>query len=253
MDPAKRLKLEGLRSSSWLQDGSARSSPPLRTPDVLESSGPAVRSGLNATFMVRGRPLVVGARPLVGREEVLTSRGWGPGACRSGHYGMRSKTSRRGSANPSQARWGHSSSSFPGVQPREARGLLSEKCGECASGQETKAEASERSSCLPPRLPSACLLRSPTSPCHQGDTPPSQRPLVPLLAPATVPPFPLGAVTREPGAATRLVPAVPTLIPRTCPPLPTQSQTEQKYFYKQRFFKKMSYQIRVRDIGKQVL
>lgn len=55
MDPAKRLKLEGLRGSSWLQDGSARSSPPLRTPDVLESSGPAVRSGLNVTFMVRGR------------------------------------------------------------------------------------------------------------------------------------------------------------------------------------------------------
>lgn len=57
VDPAKRLKLEGLRSSSWLQDGSARSSPPLRTPDVLESSGPAVRSGLNATFMVRGGAL----------------------------------------------------------------------------------------------------------------------------------------------------------------------------------------------------
>ena len=54
VDPAKRLKLEGLRGSSWLQDGSARSSPPLRTPDVLESSGSAVRSGLNATFMVRG-------------------------------------------------------------------------------------------------------------------------------------------------------------------------------------------------------
>lgn len=53
MDPTKRLKLEGLRGSSWLQDGSARSSPPLRTPDVLESSGPAVRSGLNVTFMVR--------------------------------------------------------------------------------------------------------------------------------------------------------------------------------------------------------
>nr|XP_020018023.1 ribosomal protein S6 kinase alpha-4-like [Castor canadensis] len=52
VDPAKRLKLEGLRGSSWLQDGSARSSPPLRTPDVLESSGPAVRSGLNATFML---------------------------------------------------------------------------------------------------------------------------------------------------------------------------------------------------------
>uniref|UniRef100_A0A667I228 Ribosomal protein S6 kinase n=1 Tax=Lynx canadensis TaxID=61383 RepID=A0A667I228_LYNCA len=55
VDPAKRLKLEGLRGSTWLQDGSARSSPPLRTPDVLESSGPAVRSGLNATFMAFNR------------------------------------------------------------------------------------------------------------------------------------------------------------------------------------------------------
>uniref|UniRef100_A0A2I3GXP5 Ribosomal protein S6 kinase n=2 Tax=Nomascus leucogenys TaxID=61853 RepID=A0A2I3GXP5_NOMLE len=55
VDPAKRLKIEGLRGSSWLQDGSARSSPPLRTPDVLESSGPAVRSGLNATFMAFNR------------------------------------------------------------------------------------------------------------------------------------------------------------------------------------------------------
>ncbi|XP_016075722.1 PREDICTED: ribosomal protein S6 kinase alpha-4 [Miniopterus natalensis] len=55
VDPTKRLKLEGLRGSSWLQDGSARSSPPLRTPDVLESSGPAVRSGLNVTFMAFNR------------------------------------------------------------------------------------------------------------------------------------------------------------------------------------------------------
>ncbi|XP_058161218.1 ribosomal protein S6 kinase alpha-4 isoform X2 [Dasypus novemcinctus] len=55
VDPTKRLKLEGLRGSSWLQDGSARSSPPLRTPDVLESSGLAVRSGLNATFMAFNR------------------------------------------------------------------------------------------------------------------------------------------------------------------------------------------------------
>lgn len=63
MDPAKRLKLEGLRGSSWLQDGSARSSPPLRTPDVLESSGSAVRSGLNATFMVRGGAFGAGPEP----------------------------------------------------------------------------------------------------------------------------------------------------------------------------------------------
>lgn len=71
MDPAKRLKLEGLRGSSWLQDGSARSSPPLRTPDVLESSGPAVRSGLNATFMVRGGACGRG----VGRGQSLERRG----------------------------------------------------------------------------------------------------------------------------------------------------------------------------------
>ncbi|XP_031800131.1 ribosomal protein S6 kinase alpha-4 [Sarcophilus harrisii] len=55
VDPAKRLKLADLRDSSWLQDGSARSSPPLRTPDVLESAGPAVRSGVNATFMAFNR------------------------------------------------------------------------------------------------------------------------------------------------------------------------------------------------------
>ncbi|XP_020823885.1 ribosomal protein S6 kinase alpha-4 isoform X1 [Phascolarctos cinereus] len=55
VDPAKRLKLADLRDSTWLQDGSARSSPPLRTPDVLESAGPAVRSGVNATFMAFNR------------------------------------------------------------------------------------------------------------------------------------------------------------------------------------------------------
>lgn len=142
---------------------------------------------------------------------------------------------RRGLANPNRAGWGHSFSAFPGVQPRQAGGLLSEECGECASGQETQAEAPERGR-LPPRLPSACLLWSPTSLCLQGDNSPSQRPLVPFLAPATVTPFPLGALTREPGAATRLLPAAPTLIPRNCPPLHTHFQTEQKYFYKQRFF-----------------
>lgn len=73
MDPTKRLKLEGLRGSSWLQDGSARSSPPLRTPDVLESSGPAVRSGLNATFMVRGGAFEGGV-DRAGRGDTLKSQ-----------------------------------------------------------------------------------------------------------------------------------------------------------------------------------
>lgn len=144
---------------------------------------------------------------------------------------------RRELANPNQAGWGHSFSPFPGVQPRQARGLLSEECGECPSGQEAQAEAPERGR-LPSRLPSACLIRSLTSLCRQGDNSPSQRPLVPFLAPATVTPLPLGAPIWEPGAATRLLPAAPTLIPRNCPPLHTHFQTEQKYFYKQRFFKK---------------
>ncbi|XP_023956078.1 ribosomal protein S6 kinase alpha-4 isoform X3 [Chrysemys picta bellii] len=51
VDPSKRLKMSTLRYSEWLQDGSALSSTPLMTPDILESSGPAVRSGVNAAFM----------------------------------------------------------------------------------------------------------------------------------------------------------------------------------------------------------
>uniref|UniRef100_A0A8D0L5J4 non-specific serine/threonine protein kinase n=1 Tax=Sphenodon punctatus TaxID=8508 RepID=A0A8D0L5J4_SPHPU len=51
VDPAKRLKMSNLRYSEWLQNGSALSSTPLMTPDILESSGPAVRSGVNAAFL----------------------------------------------------------------------------------------------------------------------------------------------------------------------------------------------------------
>ncbi|XP_013924408.1 PREDICTED: ribosomal protein S6 kinase alpha-4 [Thamnophis sirtalis] len=51
VDPAKRLKMSNLRYNEWLQDGSALSSTPLMTPDILESSGPAVRTGVNVTFM----------------------------------------------------------------------------------------------------------------------------------------------------------------------------------------------------------
>lgn len=147
---------------------------------------------------------------------------------------MRSKTPRRGSANPNQARWGHSSSSFPGIQPRQAGRLLFEKCGECASSQEAQAEAPERS-CLPPRLPGACLLGSPNSLCHQGDIPPSQRPLVPLLAPATVTPFPLGAVTLR----SLVLPAAPTLIPRNYPPLrsPPSPRQSRSIFISRDFLK----------------
>ncbi|XP_042295620.1 ribosomal protein S6 kinase alpha-4 isoform X2 [Sceloporus undulatus] len=51
VDPAKRLKISSLRYSEWLLDGSALSSTPLMTPDILESSGPAVRTGVNVAFM----------------------------------------------------------------------------------------------------------------------------------------------------------------------------------------------------------
>ncbi|KAJ7307511.1 hypothetical protein JRQ81_009535 [Phrynocephalus forsythii] len=51
VDPAKRLKISSLRYNEWLLDGSALSSTPLMTPDILESSGPAVRTGVNVAFM----------------------------------------------------------------------------------------------------------------------------------------------------------------------------------------------------------
>uniref|UniRef100_A0A8C7UN47 Ribosomal protein S6 kinase n=1 Tax=Oncorhynchus mykiss TaxID=8022 RepID=A0A8C7UN47_ONCMY len=44
VDPERRLKLSALRENSWLQGGAILSSTPLCTPDVLESSGPIVRS-----------------------------------------------------------------------------------------------------------------------------------------------------------------------------------------------------------------
>ncbi|XP_069063259.1 ribosomal protein S6 kinase alpha-4 isoform X1 [Pleurodeles waltl] len=51
VDPSKRLKMANLRYNEWLQDGSTLSSTPLMTPDILESTGPTVRSFVNATFM----------------------------------------------------------------------------------------------------------------------------------------------------------------------------------------------------------
>uniref|UniRef100_A0A674CNJ6 Ribosomal protein S6 kinase n=1 Tax=Salmo trutta TaxID=8032 RepID=A0A674CNJ6_SALTR len=50
VDPERRLKLSALRENSWLQGGAILSSTPLCTPDVLESSGPIVRSYVNATY-----------------------------------------------------------------------------------------------------------------------------------------------------------------------------------------------------------
>ncbi|XP_027264265.1 ribosomal protein S6 kinase alpha-4 isoform X6 [Cricetulus griseus] len=115
VDPAKRLKLEGLRSSSWLQDGSARSSPPLRTPDVLESSGPAVRSGLNATFMAFNR----------GKREgfFLKSVENAPLAKRRKQKLRSAAASRRGSPVPASS--GRLSASATKGAPRRANGPLS--------------------------------------------------------------------------------------------------------------------------------
>uniref|UniRef100_A0A8C5EAQ1 Ribosomal protein S6 kinase n=1 Tax=Gouania willdenowi TaxID=441366 RepID=A0A8C5EAQ1_GOUWI len=44
VDPERRLKLSDLKENSWLQGGASMSTTPLCTPDVLESSGPTVRT-----------------------------------------------------------------------------------------------------------------------------------------------------------------------------------------------------------------
>ena len=56
MDPERRLKLSDLNENSWLQGGVSMSTTPLCTPDVLESSGPTVRTYVNATFKVSVYP-----------------------------------------------------------------------------------------------------------------------------------------------------------------------------------------------------
>lgn len=55
VDPESRLKLSDLKENSWLQGGASMSTTPLCTPDVLESSGPTVRTYVNATYKVMGR------------------------------------------------------------------------------------------------------------------------------------------------------------------------------------------------------
>lgn len=52
VDPEMRLKLSDLKENSWLQGGASMSTTPLCTPDVLESSGPTVRTYVNATYKV---------------------------------------------------------------------------------------------------------------------------------------------------------------------------------------------------------
>lgn len=52
VDPESRLKLSDLKENSWLQGGASMSTTPLCTPDVLESSGPTVRTYVNATYKV---------------------------------------------------------------------------------------------------------------------------------------------------------------------------------------------------------
>lgn len=52
MDPESRLKLSDLKENSWLQGAASMSTTPLCTPDVLESSGPTVRTYVNATYKV---------------------------------------------------------------------------------------------------------------------------------------------------------------------------------------------------------
>lgn len=53
VEPERRLKLSDLKENSWLQGGASMSTTPLCTPDVLESSGPTVRTYVNATYKVK--------------------------------------------------------------------------------------------------------------------------------------------------------------------------------------------------------
>uniref|UniRef100_A0A671U487 Ribosomal protein S6 kinase n=1 Tax=Sparus aurata TaxID=8175 RepID=A0A671U487_SPAAU len=55
VDPERRLKLSDLKENSWLQGGACMSTTPLCTPDVLESSGPTVRTYVNATYKAFNR------------------------------------------------------------------------------------------------------------------------------------------------------------------------------------------------------
>uniref|UniRef100_A0A3B3D8R7 Ribosomal protein S6 kinase n=1 Tax=Oryzias melastigma TaxID=30732 RepID=A0A3B3D8R7_ORYME len=55
VDPEMRLKLSDLKENSWLQGGASMSTTPLCTPDVLESSGPTVRTYVNATYKAFNR------------------------------------------------------------------------------------------------------------------------------------------------------------------------------------------------------
>uniref|UniRef100_A0A669D5L2 non-specific serine/threonine protein kinase n=1 Tax=Oreochromis niloticus TaxID=8128 RepID=A0A669D5L2_ORENI len=55
VDPESRLKLSDLKENSWLQGGASMSTTPLCTPDVLESSGPTVRTYVNATYKAFNR------------------------------------------------------------------------------------------------------------------------------------------------------------------------------------------------------
>uniref|UniRef100_A0A8D3BL13 Ribosomal protein S6 kinase n=1 Tax=Scophthalmus maximus TaxID=52904 RepID=A0A8D3BL13_SCOMX len=55
VDPENRLKLSDLKENSWLQGGASMSTTPLCTPDVLESSGPTVRTYVNATYKAFNR------------------------------------------------------------------------------------------------------------------------------------------------------------------------------------------------------
>uniref|UniRef100_A0A672IAP1 Ribosomal protein S6 kinase n=1 Tax=Salarias fasciatus TaxID=181472 RepID=A0A672IAP1_SALFA len=64
VDPERRLKLSDLKENSWLQGGASMSTTPLCTPDVLESSGPTVRTYVNATYKVCVCVLKIKKKPL---------------------------------------------------------------------------------------------------------------------------------------------------------------------------------------------
>uniref|UniRef100_A0A668ANB7 non-specific serine/threonine protein kinase n=1 Tax=Myripristis murdjan TaxID=586833 RepID=A0A668ANB7_9TELE len=110
VDPERRLKLSDLKENSWLQGGASMSTTPLCTPDVLESSGPTVRTYVNATYKAFNRGKREGFflksvdnAPLAKRRKLkMTSTGvetrWSSSSSSSS-----SSTSSSASATPSKA------------------------------------------------------------------------------------------------------------------------------------------------------
>ncbi|XP_056140404.1 ribosomal protein S6 kinase alpha-4 [Lampris incognitus] len=114
VDPERRLKLSDLKENSWLQGGASMSTTPLCTPDVLESSGPTVRTYVNATYKAFNRGKREGVflksvdnAPLAKRRKLkMTSTGvetrWSSSSSSSSSSTSSSASTKKSKAQPSQ-------------------------------------------------------------------------------------------------------------------------------------------------------